>query len=58
MTANSLSSCADTTLQHHLCMGEDQAFYMHTTNLLYWQVFIITGGLVYLKDRKQAELGI
>lgn len=56
MTANSLSSCADTTLQHHLCMGEDQAFYMHTTNLLYWQVFIITGGLVELKD--EGEPGI
>lgn len=42
LTANSLLSCADTTQQHHLCMGEDQALYLHTTNLLYWQVFIIS----------------
>lgn len=32
-----------TTLQHHLCMVEDQGFYMHATNLLYWQFFRITG---------------
>lgn len=39
-------------------MGEDQALYLHTTNLLYWQVFIISSSTTRTEAVRVVDPGL